>query len=77
MRWAAGVAERRMCAVLDPALPESIGGAVGERCRDVLPESAAPAHLRDGPDDSAFLVGLTSGKSSSCSTATTLSLIHI
>lgn len=64
VRWAAGVAERRVCAVLDPALPESIGGAVGERCRDVLPESAAPAHLRDGPDDSAFLVGLTSGTTS-------------
>ena len=64
VRWAAGVAEQRVCAVLDPALPPDIGAAVRERCRDVTARSAGPALLVDGPDDSAFLVGLTSGTTS-------------
>ncbi len=64
IRWAAGVAEQRMCAVLDPTWPEELGEAVRRRCRAAAPASDEPARLRDGPADSAFLVGLTSGTTS-------------
>ncbi|WP_424346338.1 class I adenylate-forming enzyme family protein [Kocuria sp. CH-021] len=61
VRWAAGVAEERECAVLDPSWPEEVAAPVQERCADRLPEHSASARLRDGDPASAFLIGLTSG----------------
>ena len=61
VRWAAGVAEERVCAVLDPSWPEDLTAQVRERCAARLPADPAPAELRDGDLASAFLIGLTSG----------------
>ncbi|WIG18092.1 class I adenylate-forming enzyme family protein [Kocuria rosea] len=61
VRWAAGVAEERVCAVLDPAWPDEPTEQVRERCAARLPAQPAPAELRDGDPASAFLIGLTSG----------------
>lgn len=61
VRWAAGVAEERVCAVLDPSWPEDMTAQVRERCAARLPADPAPAALRDGDPASAFLIGLTSG----------------
>lgn len=61
VRWAAGVAEERVCAVLDPSWPEDLTAQVRERCSARLPADPAPAELRDGDPASAFLIGLTSG----------------
>lgn len=61
VRWAAGVAEDRVCAVLDPAWPEDMAEQVQERCASSLPADSAPAQLRDGEPELTFLIGLTSG----------------
>lgn len=64
VRWAAGVAEERACAVLDPSWPPEQAAAVLRRCAPLLPTGPAPARLRDGDPASTFLVGLTSGTTS-------------
>lgn len=61
VRWAAGVAEERVCAVLDPSWPEETAEQIERRCEERLPPEPAPARLRDGDPASAFLIGLTSG----------------
>ncbi|MFF0902463.1 UNVERIFIED_CONTAM: fatty acid--CoA ligase family protein [Kocuria sp. CPCC 205316] len=61
VRWAAGVAEERVCAVLDPSWPEEVAERVQDHCAARLPVDPAPARLRDGDPASAFLIGLTSG----------------
>ncbi|GAA1773451.1 class I adenylate-forming enzyme family protein [Kocuria aegyptia] len=61
VRWAAGVAEERVCAVLDPSWPEETAAPVQERCAARIPADPVPAVLRDGDPASAFLIGLTSG----------------
>lgn len=61
VRWAAGVAEERVCAVLDPLGPRQRAEAVRRRLAARLPAAPVPARLRDGDPDSAFLIGLTSG----------------
>ena len=65
VRWAAGVAGERECAVLDPLWPEQLAADVearlAERWRTVEP---GPAELADGDPNSSFLVGLTSGTTS-------------
>ncbi|MFE7630401.1 class I adenylate-forming enzyme family protein [Kocuria sp. NPDC057446] len=61
VRWAAGVAEERMCAVLDPSWPEDTAEQVRHRCAAALAADPAPARLRDGDPASCFLIGLTSG----------------
>ncbi|MFF0989893.1 class I adenylate-forming enzyme family protein [Kocuria nitroreducens] len=61
VRWAAGVAEERVCAVLDPSWPVETAEQVQEHCAARLPADPVPALLRDGDPASAFLIGLTSG----------------
>ncbi|GAB3285838.1 AMP-binding protein [Sinomonas notoginsengisoli] len=68
VRWAAGVAGERECAVLDPAWPDDLADTVERRLAE---RWGAPAHrrpapeaLRDGEPASSFLVGLTSGTTS-------------
>ncbi|MEX5302747.1 class I adenylate-forming enzyme family protein [Kocuria sabuli] len=61
VRWAAGVAGDRECAVLDPLWPAGPAGAVLRRAARRLPAAPAPARLRDGDPASSFLIGLTSG----------------
>ena len=61
VRWAAGVAEERECAVLDPLWPDELAEQVQRRCAARLPAEPAPAQLRDGEPASPFLIGLTSG----------------
>ncbi|MEX5294917.1 AMP-binding protein [Kocuria sp. CPCC 205268] len=61
LRWAAGVAEDRVCAVLDPSWPEEVAGPVEQRCAERLPTAPAPARLQDGDPGAVFLIGLTSG----------------
>ena len=66
VKFAAAVAGGRQCAVLDPAwspaLLEDIVRRV-EACADPAPVSADDG-LADGPADSSFLIGLTSGTTS-------------
>ncbi|QHK19115.1 AMP-binding protein [Pseudarthrobacter psychrotolerans] len=63
VRFAAAVAGGRQCAVLDPTWPTSLHEEIVQR----LAESAKPGTvsaadaLADGPPDSTFLIGLTSG----------------
>ena len=71
--FAAGVAGERQCAVLDPAWPQQLQDGIRDRIRG-LPGSVAasgaatePAdgpELADGPPDTTFLIGLTSGTTS-------------
>ncbi|MDQ4500980.1 AMP-binding protein [Sinomonas sp. ASV322] len=65
VRWAAGVAGDRECAVLDPhwpaALSDEVRGLLVTRWAHTRP---GPAELRDGAPESSFLVGLTSGTTS-------------
>lgn len=64
-RWAAGVAGRRECAVLDPLWPAELTAEVRERLTQRWRASMpAPTELEDGDDDASFLVGLTSGTTS-------------
>jgi len=66
VRFAAAVAGGRQCAVLDPAWPDALHQEILQR----LAESAKPGTisaaeaLADGPPDSTFLIGLTSGTTS-------------
>ncbi|WP_426985940.1 class I adenylate-forming enzyme family protein [Pseudarthrobacter sp. Y6] len=66
VRFAAAVAGGRQCAVLDPTWPASLHQEIVQR----LAESAKPGRvsaadaLADGPPDSTFLIGLTSGTTS-------------
>jgi long-chain acyl-CoA synthetase len=74
VRFAAGVAEGRRSAVLDPAWPEAQRGSVEERLAGIdgeagpggLAAGAPPlgTELRDGPPDRDFLYGFTSGTTS-------------
>lgn len=61
VRWTAGVAQERMCAVLDPTWPDELTEPIRRRCAARLPAARAPAQLRDGAPGTAFLIGLTSG----------------
>ncbi|MFI7484139.1 class I adenylate-forming enzyme family protein [Kocuria sp. M1R5S2] len=61
VRWAAGVAGQRECAVLDPLWPDELAEEVRRRCAARRPAAPAPATLRDGDPASSFLIGLTSG----------------
>lgn len=66
VKFTAAVAGERQCAVLDPAWPASLHLEIVQR----LAESAEPGAvsaadaLADGPPDSTFLIGLTSGTTS-------------
>ncbi|WP_247048858.1 class I adenylate-forming enzyme family protein [Arthrobacter rhizosphaerae] len=61
-RFAAAVAGERQCAVLDPSWPEQLRSEV--RSRLGAPAPAAGTELADGPADSSFLIGMTSGTTS-------------
>jgi long-chain acyl-CoA synthetase len=60
--FAAAVAGGRECAVLDPAWPEHLRKEI--RSRLGTPAPATGDELADGPDDSSFLIGMTSGTTS-------------
>ena len=66
VKFAAAVSGRRQCAVLDPTWPASLHQEILQR----LAESATPGEvsaadiLADGPPESTFLIGLTSGTTS-------------
>ncbi|WP_026554816.1 class I adenylate-forming enzyme family protein [Arthrobacter sp. 35W] len=69
-RFTAGIAGLRAAAVLDPAWPEPVRGAVLARIA-VLGAADLPSlalepgvQLVDGPPESSFLIGLTSGTTS-------------
>lgn len=65
VRWAAGVAGARECAVLDPLWPDELIDEVGERlAKRWVGAEFEDTELSDGPDESSFLVGLTSGTTS-------------
>ena len=66
VRFAAAVAGERQCAVLDPTWPAQLQQEIRQRLDgsarpgDVAPDDA----LADGPPETTFLVGLTSGTTS-------------
>lgn len=68
--FAAGIADGRRFAVLDPGWPEAQRSAVEQQLREAdatTGAAAAASHgaaLRDGPADSVFLYGFTSGTTS-------------
>ncbi|BCT76159.1 long-chain-fatty-acid--CoA ligase [Sinomonas cyclohexanicum] len=68
VRWAAGVAGERECAVLDPTWPDElvaeVEGRLEERWGAAPGRRLDPASLADGSAESSFLVGLTSGTTS-------------
>jgi acyl-CoA synthetase (AMP-forming)/AMP-acid ligase II len=66
VRFAAAVAGGRQCAVLDPAWPAQLHGDILQRLQEhVLPaEVSSGDALADGPPESTFLIGLTSGTTS-------------
>jgi acyl-CoA synthetase (AMP-forming)/AMP-acid ligase II len=66
VRFAAGVAGERQCAVLDPAWPEArLSGIRDNLTAAVRPGVVSPADaLADGAPESTFLIGLTSGTTS-------------
>lgn len=63
--FAAAVAGERQCAVLDPAWPQQLQDGITAR---IAGTETGPAHalpgLVDGPPDTSFLIGLTSGTTS-------------
>ncbi len=60
--FAAAVAGARRCAVLDPTWPQQLLDDLTARVADAVPAVKDPGgELADGPPDSPFLVGLTSG----------------
>ena len=61
-RFAAAVAGERQCAVLDPSWPEHLRSEV--RARLGAPAPASGTTLSDGPAESSFLIGMTSGTTS-------------
>ncbi|MET3720453.1 MULTISPECIES: AMP-binding protein [unclassified Arthrobacter] len=66
VRFAAAVAGERQCAVLDPAWPEKLLQELRERLDGAVQPGgiAASDALADGPPESTFLIGLTSGTTS-------------
>jgi acyl-CoA synthetase (AMP-forming)/AMP-acid ligase II len=66
VRFAAAVAGGRQCAVLDPAWPAQLHSDILKRLHDhARPAAVSPEDaLADGPPDSTFLIGLTSGTTS-------------
>lgn len=67
--FAAAVAGERQCAVLDPAWPQQLQDGITARIAgtETGPARAAPGpdpFLVDGPPETSFLVGLTSGTTS-------------
>ncbi|NUT73370.1 AMP-binding protein [Pseudarthrobacter sp. C4D7] len=63
VKFAAAVAGSRQCAVLDPSWPRTLQEDILRRveaCAEPAPVSAGDP-LADGPPDSSFLIGLTSG----------------
>ncbi|MDR6416025.1 AMP-binding protein [Pseudarthrobacter sulfonivorans] len=66
VRFAAAVAGERQCAVLDPAWPEALHREIRARLDGAAkPGTVAAADaLADGPPESTFLIGLTSGTTS-------------
>ncbi|HET6270645.1 MAG TPA: AMP-binding protein [Arthrobacter sp.] len=70
VRFAAAVAGERQCAVLDPAWPQQLQDGIAARIAERIAQAApaAPAadgtELRDGPPETPFLIGLTSGTTS-------------
>lgn len=70
VKFAAGVAAGRRCAVLDPHWPDPVRARVEQRllglCRLGIPMALPPAErmLTDGDGDSVFLYGFTSGTTS-------------
>lgn len=71
--FAAAVAGERQCAVLDPLWPQQLQDGIRDRISDAVPAAAGavsasePADgpdLADGPPDTTFLIGLTSGTTS-------------
>jgi acyl-CoA synthetase (AMP-forming)/AMP-acid ligase II len=61
--FAAAVAGSRRCAVLDPTWPQQLLGSLTARIADTVPAAGAElgSDLADGPPESPFLIGLTSG----------------
>ncbi|SDK72233.1 Acyl-CoA synthetase (AMP-forming)/AMP-acid ligase II [Cryobacterium psychrotolerans] len=75
VRFAAAVAGSGVCAVLDPGWPDAQRAAVEERLREFRPgpppadtgtadAGTSSTELADGPADSVFLLGFTSGTTS-------------
>lgn len=66
VKLAAAVAGGRQCAVLDPAWPSQLRENIIRRVEgSALPAAVAPDDaLADGPPESTFLIGLTSGTTS-------------
>ncbi|UZX03395.1 long-chain fatty acid--CoA ligase [Arthrobacter sp. CDRTa11] len=66
IRFAAGVAGERQCAVLDPAWPALLREEIHQRLRvsKQPPAVSGEDPLADGSPDSTFLIGLTSGTTS-------------
>jgi acyl-CoA synthetase (AMP-forming)/AMP-acid ligase II len=66
VKLAAAVAGGRQCAVLDPAWPRQLRENIIRRVEaSALPAAVAPDDaLADGPPESTFLIGLTSGTTS-------------
>ena len=66
--FAAAVAGERQCAVLDPTWPQQLQDRIRDRIRGtVVPAAggrASATDLADGPPDTPFLIGLTSGTTS-------------
>ncbi|MDQ0756498.1 class I adenylate-forming enzyme family protein [Arthrobacter sp. B3I4] len=59
--FAAAIAGERQCAVLDPSWPEPLRDALTARIAETVPAGCLGSGLADGPPDSPFLIGLTSG----------------
>lgn len=66
VKFAAAVAGERQCAVLDPTWPGSLHQEIRHRMGEsVKPGTVSAADaVADGPPDSTFLIGLTSGTTS-------------
>ncbi|MBT2531264.1 AMP-binding protein [Arthrobacter sp. ISL-48] len=66
VRFAAAVAGCRQCAVLDPAWPAQLHGEILQRLHEHVRPAAVSSQdaLADGPAESTFLIGLTSGTTS-------------
>lgn len=64
--FASGVAGERQCAVLDPSWPAQLQVGIRDRIRGLSIRSggASAPELVDGPPDTPFLIGLTSGTTS-------------
>ena len=65
-RFAAAVAGARQCAVLDPSWPVQLHTDILQRLHEHVPPAPVSGEdaLADGPPESTFLIGLTSGTTS-------------